>query len=295
MESIFPGWESYFLALEGTIVSLERNAVHGTSEYYQYAVERLGTFVVSLTRLLNCMNDFDISTTHFTNDDIQVILQYRQLFSRLREYLRSIVTSVQQQISRIEAGSQNSSYSVSIQYSALRGRPRFNIELSQLEYLASMNFNWSQIARMLGVSRMTLYRRRLEFGMVGDESTRSNVSDDELCLLIREIQRDSPGLGETMTLGRLRGMGVRATRSRVRECTRSLDPIGTSLRWMGHLTRRQPYSVPGPNSLWHIGEFVRYTSWLYNGSLMGALKVINRDSLWGGRSLIADVKLGWLN
>ena len=109
-----------------------------------------------------------------------------------------------------------------------------------------MDFNWSQIAHnniMLGVSRMTLYRRRLEFGMVNDDILRSNVTDDELLLLIKEIQRDSPGLGESMTMGRLRGLGVRATRSRVRKCSQALDPIGASLRRKGHLTQRRPYSV----------------------------------------------------
>lgn len=42
---------------------------------------------------------------------------------------------------------------------------------------------------------MTLYRRRLEYRML--ELNTSNVTDNELVVLIREIQRESPGLGES--------------------------------------------------------------------------------------------------
>ena len=45
-------------------------------------------------------------------------------------------------------------------------------------------------------------------------------------------------------------MEYRVTRARVRDALRSVDPINTALRWQGG---RRPYSVPGPNSLWHIG------------------------------------------
>ena len=48
-------------------------------------------------------------------------------------------------------------------------------------------------------------------------------------------------------------MGFNVTRERIRQAVRENDPIHTALRWRGELVRRQPYSVPGPNSLWHIG------------------------------------------
>ena len=55
-------------------------------------------------------------------------------------------------------------------------------------------------------------------------------------------------MGETMLWGQLRSMGFCVTRTRVRSALREADPIHTALRWRGELTRRQPYSVPGPNS-----------------------------------------------
>ena len=38
------------------------------------------------------------------------------------------------------------------------GRPRFEISKEQLEYLHSLRFTWNEIAVLLGVSRMTIYR-----------------------------------------------------------------------------------------------------------------------------------------
>ena len=37
------------------------------------------------------------------------------------------------------------------------GRP-FQIQKEQLEYLSSLGFSWTEIATLLGVSRMTIYR-----------------------------------------------------------------------------------------------------------------------------------------
>ena len=46
-----------------------------------------------------------------------------------------------------------------------RGRPKFNISHDQIEYLAYMTFNWTQIAVMHGVSQIIIYRRLQEFGL----------------------------------------------------------------------------------------------------------------------------------
>ena len=38
------------------------------------------------------------------------------------------------------------------------GQLRFDVSKEQVEYLSSMQFTWSEIAALLGVSRSTLYR-----------------------------------------------------------------------------------------------------------------------------------------
>ena len=70
------------------------------------------------------------------------------------------------------------------------------------------------------------------------------------------MQTELPALGQTMVWGRLRSMGFFVTRERVRHAIHDIDPIQTALRWRCELVRCHPYSVPGPNSLWHISGFL---------------------------------------
>ena len=98
------------------------------------------------------------------------------------------------------------------------------------------------------------------------EAHRSNITDDELQLCLRQFRSETPALGERMIMGKLRSLGIRVSRKPVRTCIRVIDPINTVLRWRGHLARRQPYSVAGPNSLWHIGESSVYLSGPKGGS-----------------------------
>lgn len=133
-----------------------------------------------------------------------------------------------------------------------RGRPRFEVTVDQLEYLVSLSFSWTCIAQILGISRMTLYRRRVQFGMLRRGQI---ITDSELLALLQQMRREFPTLGEVMVLGRLRSLGYRVLRDQVRKAIRETDPINTALRAITGPTARRVYSVPGPNSLWHMGGF----------------------------------------
>ena len=102
---------------------------------------------------------------------------------------------------------------------------------------------------------MTIYRRRQEYRMM--ENPSGNITDDELREVLRQMRRELPSLGQTLVWGRLRSLGFKVTRARVRDAMRVTDPINTALRWR-EITPRRPYSVPGPNSLWHIGKLNNY-------------------------------------
>lgn len=108
---------------------------------------------------------------------------------------------------------------------------------------------------------MTVYRRRVDFGMVNfdDEANRS-ISDNELQSLLQVMRREMPNLGEVLVIGQLHAMGYAVSRQRVRNAIHATDPLNTTLRWRGILTPRWPYSVAGPNSLWHVGMFM-YVQW----------------------------------
>ena len=56
-----------------------------------------------------------------------------------------------------------------------------------------------------------------------------------------------------MVMGQLRALGYYVTHSRVCQVIHDTDLINRALRWGSNLRVRRQYSVPGPNSLWHIG------------------------------------------
>ena len=62
-----------------------------------------------------------------------------------------------------------------------------------------------------------------------------------------------PGLttGRTYLGGYLKLLGLRIQRRRIRECVARVEPANTALRW-GIVVSRRQYSVPWPNSLWHL-------------------------------------------
>ena len=63
---------------------------------------------------------------------------------------------------------------------------------------------------MLGVLYMTVYRRRLEYGLL-DTTLTGNITDAELKVVVEQMRRDLPTLGETMVWGHLKSMGFRVT------------------------------------------------------------------------------------
>ena len=101
---------------------------------------------------------------------------------------------------------------------------------------------------------MTIFRRRQEFGILNEPSI--EINDAELRVVLSQLRRTFPELGEKMVIGHLRSLGYNVTRSCIRNAIRVTDPISVALRWQGNLTVRRPYLVPGPNSLWHIGMYV---------------------------------------
>lgn len=104
----------------------------------------------------------------------------------------------------------NTSYLPSIVQGGGRGRPS---KADQLEYLRSLSFSWTEISAMLGISRMTLYRRHIEYGMLRDGRS---IDYDELLVLLREMRVDFPDMGEIMVRGRLRALGFNVTRQKIR-------------------------------------------------------------------------------
>ena len=97
--------------------------------------------------------------------------------------------------------------------------------------------------------------------MVDDPS--GNLSDADLLLFVNTLRQRMPTVGEGLLTGSLRSHGYHISRAKARTALRSSDPLGQALRWPGVVTYRRPYSVAGPNSLWHIGTCIHIHIYKY--------------------------------
>ena len=239
-------WETFFTELATFLWLLEREEGVANLQFSQYALERLQVAIVGSSNVRNVLAAVE-------DDQSEVALYYQSAMTELVECLQFLSVRWENYHDSLLSSPpvMHTAYQAPIIQTGQRGLPRFDVTVEQLEYLSSLSFTWAKIARLLGISRMTLYRKRLEFDML-QRGTR--ISDNELYVVIREMHVDFPDMGEVMVVGRIRSLGFCVSRDRVRRIIRSTDPLNTALRGItGHISRR-PYSVPGPNSLWHIGK-----------------------------------------
>ena len=237
--------DGFFEEMESFIRTAHRGFESSSPQFAEYVVERLRIIIQALSSILTPLEDQEEDDLHSSIDEI--ITCCRSLGALWQSYIDEMDSDlvaaegmVRFQVPRVIDG---------------HGRPRAIVTQEQLEYLRSIHFSWSHIAELLGVSRMTIYRRRRDFGIL-DENIDRPMNDDELRGFIGQVREEIPSAGESLIIGRIQSMGYRVPRDRVRVAIRATDPINTALRWRGILTSRQPYSVAGPNSLWHIGVCV---------------------------------------
>ena len=134
--------------------------------------------------------------------------------------------------------------------------------------LRDVGFNWTVIAEMMNVSTKTLQRWRertgfdeqnapigkfkyMEYFEVTLISICTKIGDEELESTIRNFMEENVRRGQKMTEGHLLSLGLSASRKRIRDCMKSLDPDGVQIRKTKRLKRRV-YSVPGCHYLWHM-------------------------------------------
>ena len=180
------------------------------------------------------------------------------------------------------------------------GRPKLEIPEETLLEFRSLGFSWKQIAGMLLVSRWTL-RRRVKALNIEDICGYSNLSDDELDQIIRQfVQQHGKFVGYPIVSGHLKSLNIRIQRRRIRESLARIDPGSVRLRWAVVVSRRS-YSVPGPNSLWHIDGHHSLISFVIHGAIDGFSRYIvylhcstnNRSETVAGLFEIATVNFGY--
>ena len=138
--------------------------------------------------------------------------------------LKSNVRSLQRLLVSCETSTSSAQNSVSFYpQSSLRmeghgpGRPALNITKEQIEYLRSIHFSWEKIAQLLHISVSTLKRRRRVLVISNNFEQYSDISDDELDQIYKEITAAdanasnggflTPNIGRRRFIGALRSRG----------------------------------------------------------------------------------------
>ena len=122
------------------------------------------------------------------------------------------------------------------------------ISKERLEGLLRLKVPVSLIAEDLQVSRPLVYKAIADYNL--HETGYSNISEPDIQHAVSSIKDKHPNAGEVMLQGHLRAQGSHVPRSKVRKAIHDLDPSVTSRKRPA--IRRQVYSVPYPNYLWHL-------------------------------------------
>ncbi|XP_034065330.1 uncharacterized protein LOC117552520 isoform X2 [Gymnodraco acuticeps] len=149
-----------------------------------------------------------------------------------------------------------------------RGRPRLNVSVEALTHLVELGLPSSCIARLLGVSRATLFRRMTE-NDISISASYSGCTDDELDSLITTIKSAMPDAGYRVVRGALLAKGHRVQWERVYASMHRVDSVGVLARMtrMGCVVRRT-YTVPYPKYMVHIDtnhKLIRYNFVIFGG------------------------------
>lgn len=156
------GRVEFFSELESLLLEFRRRYGESNEEYCEYAIGRCGTAIRAVSGIevnaeqllggdeLQGTDDLEELQSILYNS-IQLILSIRTISSLWEE--------------RLEFLSVQPSRSPSTLLTRQVGRPTFVLSMEQVLFLSEMSFSWVQIARLLGISRQTLWRRRLEWGL----------------------------------------------------------------------------------------------------------------------------------
>lgn len=239
------GWSDLFHEVSQLMQSSSRQFSTANEEYVEYVLERLSICVRSVNAIKTQVEE------EVGEDSSHTLFRIYQLLSDIVSRLKTLRRQWSEQLDNLASRFNFRYQAPTTSRIAAVGRPRFEITRAQLDYLRSLSFSWTEIAHLLGVSRMTVYRRRVEYGLMEEPSR--TLTDNDLDEILRELRVALPELGETMAAGRLRSLGYRVPRQQLREGLRRIDPLSAALRWSTKISRR-PYTVSGPNCLWHIGK-----------------------------------------
>ena len=190
------------------------------------------------------------------------ILKFSVLIETIHHEGSALVNSMQEVVLLLETEVNESNFS-----------KECAIDQMQLTFLVEQGFKTKDIAKVFNCSRRTIERRMSEYCIEG--KIFSSLTDDDLDVKVSDICSLNPLIGEKTVQDRLRHQGIRVQRSKLRASMKRVDPHGVKAR-LKHVLHRRQYSVPGPNSLWHLDGYHKLIRWgfVIHGGIDGYSRLI---------------------
>jgi hypothetical protein len=110
------------------------------------------------------------------------------------------------------------------------GRPAYILDLDRAIGLHQLGNTWEDIATAMGVTRQTLYNHMHEAGLATARRAWSDIDDEQLDELVREISFSHPYVGSKIVLGHLESRGIHLPLLRIQESLNRVDRIGVLVR-----------------------------------------------------------------
>lgn len=236
--------EDFLLSLEECLERIESNEFPGNIRFLEYLHDRLEGHIQIIVAISLVLGNFHMEIT----------LLIQNFLHTLREKLHNIRNQI------ANCNDENTVLrNVPSQAISSGGRRRYIITAEQIEVLRSTGMQWTAIAKCLGISAKTFYRRRIEYGIADPYS---DITDEELEWNIRDILRLTPFSGETYIRGALRARGIYIQRWKIRNALQRIDPINRAIR-RRYAIQRRLYNVTKPNQLWHIDSNHKLIHWRF--------------------------------
>lgn len=132
------------------------------------------------------------------------------------------------------------------------------VSIDEIMSLRSLNFSWTKISELVGISRSTLYRRLKDAGVSTDDHT--IITSTDLDCVMRDLKKKFPNDGEVMIKSHLLRIGIKTTRQDLRNSIHRTDHENTVAR-QSKVVKRRVYSVEHPNALWHLDSHHKLIRW----------------------------------
>jgi len=126
-------WQAFFQEVVSLVTAGERHYGVCNANYSDYMIERFELSIQSCETIVNGLS------TVLSNAE-RAVTEYKEYIDQLIELLRILLDQWKEYRTLLDSNLHHTSYRAPIQCTSGRGRPKFDIDQEQLEYLASLSF-----------------------------------------------------------------------------------------------------------------------------------------------------------